>query len=94
MMGWLCRKTAKAHPGSPVAKLMSSGKMTKDKHTHGKGIKTDSKILRQAWVISYAQSQQLWIDQLKRGMSNPNKWYFKALTAPSYDLVPMDICVF
>jgi hypothetical protein len=97
MMGWLCRKTAEAHPNSPVAKLMGSGKMANDEHTHDKGIKIDSKILRQAWVIAYAQSQRLWIDQLKKGMSSPSDWYFRALTAalnsPRSEIMCMNKCV-
>jgi hypothetical protein len=97
LMGWLCRKTAEAHPNSPVAKLMGSGKMANDEHTHDKGIKIDSKILRQAWVIAYAQSQRLWIDQLKKGMSSPSDWYFRALTAalnsPRSEIMCMNKCV-
>ena len=81
MMGWLCRKTAEAHPNSPVAKLTGSGKMANHEHTRAKEIKIDYKILRQAWVISYTQSQRLWINQLKKGMNNPSDWYFRALTA-------------
>ena len=81
MMGWLCRRTAEAHPNSTVAKLMESGKEAKDKFTQGMGIKIDSKTLRQAWVQAYALSQQQWINQLKQGMSNPTEWYFKALKA-------------
>ena len=74
MMGWLCTRTAEAQPNSTVAKLMGSGKEAKDEFTQGMGIKIDSKTLRQAWVQAYAQSQQQWINQLKRGMSNPTEW--------------------
>ena len=97
MMGWLCTKTAEAQPDSPVAKLMSSGETTKDEYTHGKGIKIDSKTWRQAWVLSYAQSQQQWVDQLKKGMSNPTEWHFKALTtalnSPRAEIMCMNKCI-
>ena len=97
MMGWLCTRTAEAQPDSAVAKLMSSGKAAKDEFIHGKGIKIDSKTLRQAWVISYAQSQQQWINQLKQGMSDPTEWYFKALKAalnsPRDEIMCMNKCI-
>ena len=51
MMGWLCTKTAKAHPGSPVANIMDTAEVLKDGHHHGDGIKMDSKKLHQAWVF-------------------------------------------
>ena len=99
MMGWLCTETAKSHPDSPVAKLMNQSRKVKDKYDHGtgEGISIDSKTLRWAWVIAYAQSQQLWIDQLKKGMNNPTDWYFRALTAaldsPRSEILCMNKCI-
>ena len=99
MMGWLCGKTAKSHPDSQVAKLISQSRKVEDKYNQGtgEGVSIDSKTLRQAWVIAYAQSQQLWIDQLKKGMTNPTDWYFRALTAalssPRSDILCMNKCI-
>ena len=97
MMGWLCTKTAKAHLGSPVANVMDTAVVLQDGDKHGDGIKMDSKKLRTAWIMSYEVSQLRWIDQLKEGMNNPTKWYFRALTAalnqPRAEIMCMNKCI-
>ena len=88
---------AKAYPGSPVANIMDAAVVLKDGDKHGDGIKTDSKKLRTAQIMSYQISQLQWIDQLKEGMNNPTEWYFKALAAalnqPRAEIVCMNKCI-
>ena len=73
MMANLCTKEAKNYPGSPVAIIMDKAKECKG-HQHGDGFKMDSKKLQTAWKMSYQLSQLRWIEQLKRGMYNPQEW--------------------
>ena len=96
MMANLCTKETKNYPGSPVAMIMNKAKECKGHH-HSDGFKMDSKKLKTAWDMSYQLSQLRWIEQLKRGMYNPQEWYFRALTAalnqPRADIMCMNKCI-